>query len=424
MGITLLISGIVFMAIGVPVAFALGLAGFIGLLWETNLPITVVAQRIMVNIDSFPLMAIPFFILAGEMMSRGGASRRLVDFAAALVGHLRAGLGMVSIIASAIFAGISGSAAADTAAIGTIIIPSMVERGYNRGWVAALQACAGALGPIIPPSLVMIIYGSLTGISISQLFLGGIVPGLLIVVALMLVTAIYAKRFKMERGISFSWLRLKDAATSAIWSLILPVIILGGILAGVFTATEAGVVATAYAMFIGLYIYKEMGWKDLPKIFVDATASTAMILLIVGTASICAWLLAVTAVPQKIVVFLTSVSNNPTVILTLIIAFLLLLGCVVETVAAAIIMIPILFPISQQLGYDPIHFGVVVVIALVFAGITPPVGVLLFITSGIAKAPFVETCKYLIPYAVIMVGTLYLCAYVPILVTLVPTMFL
>jgi C4-dicarboxylate transporter DctM subunit len=256
------------------------------------------------------------------------------------------------------------------------------------------------------------------------LFLGGIVPGLLIVVALMLVTALYAKRFKMERGISFSWLRLKDAATSAIWSLILPVIILGGILAGVFTATEAGVVATAYAMFIGLYIYKEMGWKDLPKIFVDATASTAMILLIVGTASICAWLLAVTAVPQKIVVFLTSVSNDPTVILTLIIVFLLLLGCVVETVAAAIIMIPILFPISQQLGYDSIHFGVVVVIALVFAGITPPVGVLLFITSGIAKAPFVETCKYLIPYAAIMVGTLYLCAYVPILVTLVPTMFL
>lgn len=424
MGVTLLISGVVFMALGVPVAFALGLAGFIGLLWETNLPLTVVAQRIMVNIDSFPLMAIPFFILAGEMMSRGGASRRLVDFAAAVVGHLRAGLGMVAILASAIFAGISGSAAADTAAIGTIIIPSMVERGYNRGWVAALQACAGALGPIIPPSLVMIIYGSLTGISISQLFLGGVVPGLLIVVALMVVTTLYAKHFNLAKGMAFSWQRLRAAAVEAIWSLVLPIIILGGILIGVFTATEAGVVASAYAMFIGLFIYKEMTWKDLPQVFIDATASTAMILLIVGTASVCAWLLAVTSVPQKIVLFLSTLSSNPDVILALIIGFLLLLGCVVETVAAAIIMIPILFPISQQLGYEPIHFGVVVVIALVFAGITPPVGVLLFITSGIAKAPFIETCKYLIPYAAVMVGVLYLCAYVPTLVTVVPNMFL
>ncbi len=424
MGIILLASGAILMAIGVPVAFSLGLAGLIGLKFASSLPLTLLAQRIMVNIDSFPLMAIPFFILAGEIMSSGGASRRMVDFAAALVGHLRAGLAMVSIVSSVIFAGISGSAAADTAAIGTIIIPPMVERGYERGWVASLQACAGALGPIIPPSLVMIIYGSLTGISISQLFLGGILPGLVIAAGLMLVTYLYARHFGMRGGMRASLAELKRATIKAALALILPLIIIGGILGGVFTATEAGVVASAYALAIGLFVYREMTWRDIPKVFIDASVNTAMILLIVGSASVCAWLLAVAMVPQKIIVLLSTVSSNPTVILALIVAFLLLLGCVVETVAAAIIMIPILFPISQQLGYDPIHFGVVVVISLVFAGITPPVGVLLFITSGIAKAPFIETCKYLIPYVLVMIAVLFLCALVPGLVTWVPGIFL
>lgn len=424
MGAYILISSIAFMALGVPVAFALGLAGVVSLFLGSSIPLTVVPQRMLVNIDSFPLMAIPFFILAGEVMSKGGASQRLVDFAQGLVGHFRGGIAMVGILASAIFAGISGSAAADTAAIGALLIPAMIRKGYPRGWAAALQGCAGALGPIIPPSLVMIIYGSLTGISISELFLGGLVPGLAIVVALMLVTYQDSVKFGLPMDPKSTWSMRAHATKEAIWALFLPILIIGGILGGLFTATEAGVVASFYAILIGIFIYKEITWKDLHRIFLDACANTAMIMLIVATASVCSWLLAADRVPQSIVLYLTSLSTSPSVILFLIILFILLVGCFIETVAAAIILIPILFPIGAQMGFDAVHFGVVAVIALVFAGVTPPVGVLLFITSGIAKAPFVETCRYLPKYLAAIFAVLFLTAYVPPIVTFVPNLFL
>ncbi|MDQ2084173.1 TRAP transporter large permease [Xanthobacteraceae bacterium Astr-EGSB] len=424
MGAYILISSILLMAIGVPVAFALGLAGVISLLLGSTIPMTVVPQRMLVNIDSFPLMAIPFFILAGEVMSKGGASQRLVNFAYALVGHFRAGLGMVAIVASTIFAGISGSAAADTAAIGALLIPAMIDKGYRKGWAAALQGCAGALGPIVPPSLVMIIYGSLTGISISELFLGGFGPGIVIALALMLVTYQESFRFDLPREEKASWTTRIAATKDAIWALVLPLIVIGGILGGIFTATEAGVVAAAYAVVIGMFVYKEITWRDLHRIFLDACANTAMIMLIVATASVCSWLLAAGRVPQSIVAHLTTLSANPHVIMLLIILFVLLVGCFIETVAAAIILIPILFPIGAQMGYDAVHFGVVVVIALVFAGVTPPVGVLLFITSSIAKSPYSETCRYLPKYLLAIFFVLFLSAYVPPVVTFIPNLFL
>jgi len=412
------------MALGVPVAFALGLAGVVSLFLGSTIPLTVVPQRMLVNIDSFPLMAIPFFILAGEVMSKGGASQRLVDFARGLVGHFRGGIAMVGIVASAIFAGISGSAAADTAAIGALLIPAMISRGYPRGWAAALQGCAGALGPIIPPSLVMIIYGSLTGISISELFLGGLVPGLMIVVALMLVTYQDSLKFDVPREPKATWPQRLATTREAIWALFLPIIIIGGILGGLFTATEAGVVAAFYAVLIGMFVYREITWRDLHQIFLDSCASTAMIMLIVATASVCSWLLAADRVPQSIVTHLTSLTTNPYIVMFLIIAFILLVGCFIETVAAAIILIPILFPIGAQMGFDAVHFGVVAVIALVFAGVTPPVGVLLFITSGIAKSSFTETCRYLPKYLAAIFAVLFLAAYVPPVVTFLPKLFL
>lgn len=424
MGTYILVSSIVLMAIGVPVAFSLGLAGVIALVLGSTIPLTVVPQRMLVNIDSFPLMAIPFFMLAGEVMSKGGASQRLVNFASTLVGHFRAGLAMVAIVATAIFAGISGSAAADTAAIGSLLIPAMISKGYQKGWAAALQGCAGALGPIIPPSLVMIIYGSLTGISISELFLGGIGPGIAIALALMFVTYLESYRFDLPREPKASWAARGEATKDAIWALVLPVIILGGILGGIFTATEAGVVAALYAVLIGMFVYKEITWRDLHQIFLDACANTAMIMLIVATASVCSWLLAAGRVPQSIVAYLTTLSANPHVIMFLIIAFILLVGCLIETVAAAIILIPILFPIGEQMGFDPVHLGVVIVISLVFAGVTPPVGVLLFITSSIAKSSFSETCRYLLKYLVAIFVVLFLAAYVPPIVTFIPNLFL
>ncbi|MDK2800346.1 MAG: C4-dicarboxylate transporter, DctM subunit [Clostridiales bacterium] len=419
----LIFSGLV-MVLGAPIGFALGAGGLFALLQGGNIPLTVLPQRMLVNIDSFSLMAIPFFIFCGEVMSYGGVSRRLIAFASALVGHFRAGLAMVSIVSSVIFAGISGSAAADTAAIGSILIPTMIGKGYKKGFVASLQACAGALGPIIPPSLVMIIYGSLTGLSIASLFLAGVIPGLVIGIGLMAVTYVYARKYGYQGEAKASFKELLKSFMDAAWALVLPIIIVGGILKGVFTPTEAGVVASIYAILVGMFIYKEIKIKDFPKIILDAAIATATIMLIVATASVVAWILASSQFPQKVVTFMMGLSTDKNVLMFLMIVFVLLVGCVIETVAAAIILVPILFPIGNALALDPIHFGTVIVVGLVFAGITPPVGVLLFITSGIAKCSFRETVRDLLPMLAIMLLALFLIAYIPGLVTWLPNMMI
>ncbi|AYO29785.1 TRAP transporter large permease [Biomaibacter acetigenes] len=420
----LLIVGLIGIFSGIPIAVALGLGSIVSILLVPGLPLEVIPQRMMVNVDSFPMMAIPFYILAGEIMSSGGVSRRLVNFASALVGHLRAGLAMVGIVSSVIFAGISGSAAADTSAIGSILIPSMVKKGYDKGFVAALQACAGALGPIIPPSLVMVIYGSITGISVASLFIGGIIPGLLIGAGLMLITYIVAGKFnyKGEKRVNFK--EFIRVLRESILALFLPVIIIGGIVLGIFTPTEAGVIATVYAFVVSIFIYKELKIKDIPKIVLNASINTASILFIVAAASVASWIFANDRFADSIVKLLGMVSGNYYVTLFLIILFVLLVGTVVETVAAAILLIPVLFPVGQALGMNPIHYGVVIVIALVFAGITPPVGVLLYITSSIAKASFSETLKWLPPFLAVCLIVLFASAYIPQLVTFLPNLLI
>lgn len=420
----LLIVGLIGIFSGIPIAVALGLGSIVSILLVPGLPLEVIPQRMMVNVDSFPMMAIPFYILAGEIMSSGGVSRRLVNFASALVGHLRAGLAMVGIVSSVIFAGISGSAAADTSAIGSILIPSMVKKGYDKGFVAALQACAGALGPIIPPSLVMVIYGSITGISVASLFIGGIIPGLLIGAGLMLITYIVAGKFnyKGEKRVNFK--EFIRVLRESILALFLPVIIIGGIVLGIFTPTEAGVIATVYAFIVSIFIYKELKIKDIPKIVLNASINTASILFIVAAASVASWIFANDRFADSIVKLLGMVSGNYYVTLFLIILFVLLVGTVVETVAAAILLIPVLFPVGQALGMNPIHYGVVIVIALVFAGITPPVGVLLYITSSIAKASFSETLKWLPLFLAVCLIVLFASAYIPQLVTFLPNLLI
>lgn len=424
MGVLALVFSGIAMVLGMPIAFALGTGALFALLQSGTIPLVVFPQRMLVNIDSFSLMAIPFFIFCGEVMSKGGVSKRLIAFASSLVGHLQAGLAMVSIVSSVIFAGISGSAAADTAAIGSMLIPTMIGKGYKKGFVSSLQACAGALGPIIPPSLVMIIYGSLTGLSIASLFLAGIIPGLVIGAGLMLITYLYAKKYGYKGEVKASLKQLLHTFKEASWALVLPLIIVGGILKGVFTPTEAGVVASVYAILVGMFIYKEIKIKDLPKVVLESAISTATIMLIVATASVVAWILASSQFPQAVVQGMMSISQNKNVLIFLMIVFVLLVGCVIETVAAAIILVPILFPIGNMIGLDPIHFGTVVVVGLVFAGITPPVGVLLFITSGIAKCSFRETVKDLMPMLTIMLAALFLIAYVPGIVTWLPNMFM
>ncbi|MHB1407113.1 MAG: TRAP transporter large permease [Desulfitobacteriaceae bacterium] len=414
---------LVTLAIGIPIAYGMAISSLIALL-TTNVPLTILTQRMFSGVDSFTLMAIPFFMLAGEMMEQGGISRRLVRFAGALVGWMRGGLAAVSVVASIIFAGISGSASADTAAIGSLLIPAQVRKGYPRGYVAALQACAGALGPIIPPSILMIIYGGITGLSIGKLFLAGAVPGLLIGLALMIGNYIMARKYNFEGEGTFSLREIWDGFREAIWALLAPVIIVGGILSGVFTATEAGVIAVVYAFIIGAFVYREIKIKELYGIFLRAASTTTKVMIIVAGASIFGWILAREQFPQIATKLLLSISHDPNVVYFLIIVFLLIIGMFIETVAAAIILIPVLASVATGMGYDPIHFATIVVICLVLGGVTPPVGVLLFITSSIAKTDIIESSRYLMPFLSIIIGVILLITYVPSLVTFLPELLM
>ncbi|MEA4964663.1 MAG: TRAP transporter large permease [Oscillospiraceae bacterium] len=419
----MLIVTAVTLFMGVPIAFSLGLGSLAAFLMG-NTPLVVIPQRMMVNLDSFSLMAIPFFIFCGDVMAGGGVSKKLVAFVRAMVGHQRGGVGIVTILSSTIFAGISGSAAADTAAIGSLMIPAMKDEGYDAGTAASIQACAGALGPIIPPSITMIIYGSLTGLSVASLFLSGIGPGLLIAAGLCLVVFFYAKKHNLRTGTRCSRKERLHALKSAIWALILPVFILGGIMGGVFTPTEAGVIASFYAIIISMFVYKKITIKDLPRIILESAISTAAIVLIVMTASVMAWLLVKIQFPQTVATVLGTVSSNRYVVFLLAVAFVMLMGCVIETVALAIIVVPILFPIGAALGFSAIQFGCVIVLALVFAGLTPPVGILLFVSTKIARCSFQETCVKLVPYLAVEIGVMLLCIFLEPLCTFLPTLFL
>jgi len=412
MFLTAFLTFFIFLFMGVPIAFSMGLGSVIAILSE-GMNLTVVAQRMFAGVNSFSLMAIPFFMLSGELMLKGGISRRLVDFAHSLIGHVTGGLGMVDILTSVIFAGISGSAAADTAAVGAIMIEPMKERGYPGGLAAVIQATAGSLGPIIPPSLTMIIYCSLTNLSIGECFMAGVLPGLVIGLGCLIATYYYAKKLgiKGERRATLKeiWQATKDAALA----LVMPIIIIGGIVGGIFTATEAGAIAVAYALIIGMFVFREFGLKDLPKILVDSAASSAMCLLIVAAANVFSWIVAFAKVPTIIVNFLVSLTSSPYVIMILLVIFLLIVGMFIETLSATIIVAPILMPVAVQYGIDPVQFALIMVITLVYAGVTPPVGGVLFITMGIAKVKMKETLKYLPIYLGVVCISLLLLIFFP-----------
>jgi len=407
---------------GVPIAFAMGSASALGMAFASDLPLSLIAQRMFEGVNSFTLLAIPFFMLAGTLMESGGISRRLVNFSYAIVGYIKGGLGITSVMTSTIFAGISGSAAADTAAVGSVMIPAMKEKRYPAGLAAVLQACAGSLGPIIPPSMVMILYGSITGISIGSLFLAGTIPGLLMALGMMALTYYYGHKYNLkEEGrpqLSVIWKETKEA----FWALLLPVIILGGIMTGFFTATEAGVIAVLYAFVIGFFVYREFSWKDIPRILQEAAANTSMALLIVSGAAIMGWIIAYGKLPQTIIGALTSITDNPIIIIFLIMLFIVFLGMFIETIAATIMVSPILIPIIQQFNYDPVHFGFIVVACFVFAGVTPPVCGVLYITMGIAKCQLKDTLRYLLPYWFVLILVCVLVVFVPQLATWIPNM--
>lgn len=403
----------VFLLIGVPIAFSLGLGSVLAIFISGDIPPMLVAQKLFSSVNSFSLMAIPFFMLSGELMEAGGISRRLVKIAKVFVGHITGGIGMVDIGTSVLFAGVSGSAAADTAAVGSMLIPSMKKDGYPSGLAAVIQASAGSLGPIIPPSLTMIIYCSLTGLSIGELFMAGVTPGLIIALGIGFVTYIYAKKLNIQGDKKATGKEVMDALREGMLAIIMPVIIIGGIVSGIFTPTESGAIAVVYALMIGMFVYKEFTVKDIPKIFLKAASMTAMSILIVAGASIFSWLVAFEKFPSLIITLLVSITESKYIIMILLVIFLLFVGMFIETLSATIIVAPILMPVAARFGIDPIQFALIMVITLVYAGVTPPVGGVLFITMGIARAKMRETLQYLTPYLGIICFIILLLIFLP-----------
>lgn len=418
--VTAFILFFVFLMLGVPIAFSLGLGSVVAIFMDDKISSMLVAQKLFSSINSFSLMAIPFFMLSGELMEAGGISKRLVNIAKAFVGHITGGIGMVDIGTSVLFAGVSGSAAADTAAVGSMLIPSMLKNGYPRGLAAVIQACAGSLGPIIPPSLTMIIYCSLTGLSIGECFMAGVIPGLIIGLGVAVVTYFYARRLGIKGDERVPYRERLTAIKDGILAIIMPLIIIGGIVSGIFTPTESGAIAVIYALVIGMFVYKEFTYRELPRIFLKAASMTGMALLIVAGASIFSWLVAYEKFPKMIITFLTGLTDNKYVIMMLLVLFLLFVGMFIETLSATIICAPILMPVAAQYGIDPIQFALIMVITLVYAGVTPPVGGVLFITMGVAKAKMKEALTYLAPYLGIICIVILLLIFVPQISLLLP----
>jgi C4-dicarboxylate transporter DctM subunit len=405
----------------VPIGIAIGLAIICYAAVTGNINFNYIATGMFTSCDSFPLMAIPFFVLGGALMEGGGLSRRLVDFFDTLVGHLTGGLAIVTVIACMFFGAISGSAPATVAAIGTIMVPTMIDKGYEKKWAMALVAAAGCLGTIIPPSIPMVMYGVATGASISTMFMGGFLPGIVCGLSLIVISVSYCRRNGYTgNGLGFSWKRVGAAFKDAIWALLVPVIILGGIYGGFFTPTEAAVVSVVYGLLIGLFVYRELNIKKICQKLVESANTSATILIIVGTGTVLGRVLTIEQVPQTVAELLTGLTDSRIVILLLMNLLLLVVGCLMETTSAILILAPILYPVVQLYGVDIIHFGIIMVVNLSIGFITPPVGVNLFVASGIGKIPFVDLCRKIIPFLIALLVGLLIITYIPQVVLLIP----
>ncbi len=411
------------LVMGFPIAFCLGITS-LAVLVASDVPLNLMAQRIFTGMDSFPLMAVPFFVLAGEMMNVGGTTQRLISLANVLVGKIRGGLAHTTVVSAMFLSGISGSAVADASALGSVLIPGMVQRGYGRGFSAAITASAAVMGPTIPPSILMVILGVTTGISIGALFAAGMIPGIMQGLAMMGMAYYFAIKHnypKDEEPLSLGriWRELVAAGPA----LLAPVIIIGGILAGAFTPTEAAVVAVFYALILGLWVYKELRWRDLVRILVNTGITTSVLLLIIGMANIFAWVLTAEQVPQKIAAALLGITKDPYLILLLINVVLLLVGMFMEAGAAIVILSPTLLAVAQAVGIHPLHFGFVMILNLSIGLITPPVGVLLFVVCGITGYPFGLVTRWAMPFLAANLATLALVSYVPAIIMWVPRLF-
>lgn len=406
-------------ALAMPVAFALGVVA-LGWLLVTGGPAIGAPQRLMAGVDSFPLLAVPFFVLAGNLMNTSGITDRIYGFATSLVGHLRGGLGHVNIVGSVIFSGMSGSAVADAGGLGALEIKAMAKEGYRREFAGALTAASCVVGPIIPPSIPLVLYAVIANVSVGRLFLGGIVPGLLIGLALMAYVWWVAGREGYPRGRRFTWAERGRAFARAFLPLLTPAIILGGMFGGVFTATEAASVAALYALFLGAVVYRELGWGDLLRVARESLNTTAVVGFVVAAATLFNWVLTRERVPQAVAELLLGVTDDPLLMLLLINLLLLFLGMFMEALAVMVLTVPVLMPVVQSLGIDPVHFGLVLTLNLMIGLLTPPMGIGLFVVAKVGGIPFERLAREVLPFFVPLLAVLALITVFPQTVLFLP----
>lgn len=408
----IVIVAVLLVSIAFPIAIALGLASVTGILVQGTIPMEIVAQRIVNTIDKNSLLAVPLFVLAGEIMNTGGITTRLMNFARALVGHMRGGLAQVNVVVSMFFAGVSGSATADAAAFGKILIPAMRKEGFDDGFSVSITSATATLGPILPPSVIMIVYASMTNLSVGRLFMAGLLPGLLIGLLFMALARFLAIRRNYPRHDWVGFRALLGAFLSALLSLIAPAIIAIGIIGGIFTATEAGAIVVAYAMMLGT-AYGDLNWTNLRTSLWSAAESTGTILFMVSTASVVGWLLAIGRFPAMVVDAVATFGDSYAVVILVIIAVLLLIGMILDGMAAMIILVPVLYPVATQLGLDQIQFAMVIILCTMIGAITPPVGLLLFVSCQVSGVPPRAIGWSIWPFVGIMVLVTVCVAFIP-----------
>ena len=421
--IILFASFLILLLINMPIAFALGIATLVTLASSDTLPLNSIVTRAFVGVDSFTLLAIPFFIAAGEIMNACGITERIVNLSRAIVGHIRGGLAHVTIVSNMFFSGISGSATADASALGSMMIPAMRKNGFDADYAVAVNAAASAMGPIIPPSIMMVIYGSIANVSIAQLFLGGFVPGIMVGIGLMIMAYVIARQRSYTTPKRAELPPFLPALRRASLALAMPVIILGGIFSGIFTATEAGVVAVVYALLVGTIVYKTLTLRKICDLLVQSAVTTAAAMFLIAMATSFAWLLAWGGFGSWMMSLLSGATSHPTIAVILILGFILVLGLFIEGIPVLIIFTPVLLPVVLGLHIDPVYFGVALVMAVVIGSVTPPVGILTYICCSIAGITISQALKALIPFSAVLIAVLALVTLFPQLILFVPEQF-
>ena len=420
----LALAFVVLLLAAAPVSIAMGLASAFAILVTGKVPLNTIVTQMVAGMDSFPLMAIPFFILAGELMERGGISERLVALAKAMVGHIKGGLGMVVIVGEYLFSGISGSTAADVSAIGSLLIGPLERAGYSKGQAVAIVSAATAMGILVPPCIFMIVLASMTNQSIGAMFVAGFLPAIVIAIGIIIFVYWQAKKLDIPREKRASLRQFLRALGDGVIAMIMPGIIFGSIFGGITTVTEAAVVAVLYSAFVGLFVYRKYTLADLPKIILASTTNSAMVMFLVGAATVFSWIMTIERVPQAMAKVVTSISGAPWVFLAVSNLIFIVFGAILEGLPALIVFVPVMYPIAGQFGIDPLHYGILIIASIGIGVFMPPIGIGLFIACAIAKLNIVESARHMAPFLVILILGLMVITYVPWFTLILPRLFL